>query len=188
MYPRLLSAIAEGVYLLAAERNPNTVKMTSYAPSLMNRDWYNWTPDMISFEALQTATVRSASYWLQWLFSHYRGTQTLPITASGGQINPLYWVATIDEQSGTIYVKVINTLNDTVPLNLQFTQQYHSVNGTILTAPDLNSYNYINNMTVVTPQPIDFSGSNSSSSYGTQGTFQWDVPKFSVNVLQFNCQ
>src|ERR1700733_14506430 len=35
-YPRLLSAIAEGVYLLGAERNPNVVKLTSYAPSLQN--------------------------------------------------------------------------------------------------------------------------------------------------------
>lgn len=35
-YPRLQSAIAEGVYLLGAERNLNTVKLTSYAPSLQN--------------------------------------------------------------------------------------------------------------------------------------------------------
>lgn len=40
-YPRLLSALAEGVYLLGAERNPNTVKMTSYAPSLENRNYVN---------------------------------------------------------------------------------------------------------------------------------------------------
>jgi alpha-N-arabinofuranosidase len=35
-YPRLLSAIAESVYLLGAERNPNVVKLSSYAPSLQN--------------------------------------------------------------------------------------------------------------------------------------------------------
>ena len=185
-YPRLLSAICEGIYQLSGERNPNTVKMSSYAPSLQNRAWYNWTPDMISFEALHNMTVKSASYWGQWLFSHYRGTQTLPVVASSGQINPLFWVATIDEPSGQIYVKVINILNDTVPLTIQLTQQFKDVNGTILTAPDLNSYNYIDNQTVVVPLPI--SNLNSSSSSGPQGTFQWDVPSFSLSVLQFNCQ
>ena len=44
-YPRLVSAIAESVYLLGAERNPNTVKMSSYAPSFENLNGDNWTPD-----------------------------------------------------------------------------------------------------------------------------------------------
>jgi alpha-N-arabinofuranosidase len=35
-FPRLLSAIAEGVYALGGERNPGTVRMSSYAPSLQN--------------------------------------------------------------------------------------------------------------------------------------------------------
>lgn len=34
--PELISALAESVYLLGAERNPNTVKMSSYAPSFQN--------------------------------------------------------------------------------------------------------------------------------------------------------
>ena len=38
-YPQLLSAIAESVYLIAAERNPNVVRMSSYAPSSQNFNW-----------------------------------------------------------------------------------------------------------------------------------------------------
>lgn len=38
-YPQLLSAIAESVYLLAMERNPNVVRMSSYAPSFQNFNW-----------------------------------------------------------------------------------------------------------------------------------------------------
>ena len=38
-YPELLSAIAEAVYLLAMERNPNVVRMSSYAPSFQNFNW-----------------------------------------------------------------------------------------------------------------------------------------------------
>ena len=56
----------EGVYALGGERNPNIVRMTSYAPSLMSRDFFNWTPDMISFTANPNDTVLSASYWEQY--------------------------------------------------------------------------------------------------------------------------
>lgn len=45
-YPELISAISEAVYLLGIERNPNTVKMTSYAPSLANYNSYQWTPNV----------------------------------------------------------------------------------------------------------------------------------------------
>lgn len=106
-YPRLVSAIAEGVYVLGAERNSEVVKMSSYAPSLQNLNFTNWTPDMISYTAQQDETVRSASHWQQWLFGHYRGTETLPVT---GELNPLFWVASIDEDLNVIYVKV-STLN-----------------------------------------------------------------------------
>lgn len=194
-YPRLLSAIGEGLYLLGAERNPNTVKMSSYAPSLQNRNFVNWTPDMISFDALYDNTVKSASWWLQWLFAHYRGIETLPVTATEGQTNPLFWVASIDEASNTIYLKIINTLNASVPLTVDITQSFTTVNGTILTAVDLNSYNYVNNQTEVIPVPLQLnsttpSAGNATAPYGNSSSsgseWSWDVPKFSITVLQFN--
>lgn len=106
-FPQLLSAIGEGVYVLGGERNPNVVKMNSYAPSLMNRNWYNWTPDMISFTADPKQTVLSASYWQQWLFAHYRGTESVPVKNSKGHLNPLYWAASIEHNSA-VYLKVCN--------------------------------------------------------------------------------
>ena len=182
-YPRLLSALCEGLYTMAAERNPNVVTMSSYAPSLQSLNFTNWTPNMIQFDALSTDTVRSASYWQQWLFAHYRGTETLPVTASTGQLNPLFWVASIDEATDAIYVKVINTLNDTVPLNLQLDRSYQSVNGTILTADDLNSFNFVHNQSQVIPRPAN----GMDASKQAQGLLTWNVPKFSSTVLQLNC-
>ena len=102
--PSIISALGEGVYLLGAERNPNTVRLSSYAPSLANRNYLNWTPDMIEFDASPNRTVLSVSYWQQWLFSHYRGTQTLPVENTG-PLNPLFWGSTI-EKDGTVYLKV----------------------------------------------------------------------------------
>ncbi|KAK0257074.1 hypothetical protein LTR91_001589 [Friedmanniomyces endolithicus] len=186
-YPRLVSALAEGVYLLGLERNPNVCKLASYAPSLQDFNWYNWTPDMIGFDADPSHTVRSASYWQQWLFAHYRGTQSLPITNSEGDYNPLFWGATLDEGKNCVYLKIINILGDSVPLTVNIPQPYKAVNGTILTAADLNSYNYIYNQTEVVPKPLSIPASASTpASYGGAAKFQWDVPRFSLTVLQFD--
>jgi alpha-N-arabinofuranosidase len=104
--PQLVSALAEGVYALGAERNPNTVRLSSYAPSLQNLNWYNWTPNMIGFTADHDQTVLSASYWQQWLFARHRGTHTLPVRNSAGDFGPLWWASSINEEAKAVYVKV----------------------------------------------------------------------------------
>ena len=60
----------------------------------------------MQFDANPSHTVRSASYWQQWLFAHYRGTQSLPVTNSEGDFNPLFWGATLDEEKNVVYLKV----------------------------------------------------------------------------------
>lgn len=131
-YPTLESAIAEGVYLLGAERNPNVVKMSAFAPSLGNLNWENWTPNLVSFQADVDLTVLSASYYMEQLFARYRGVQTLPTTTVAGDFNPLWWVATVDEGDATVYFKVINSGNSSVPLTLDFDAPWSSVNGSII--------------------------------------------------------
>ena len=131
-HPDLLAALAEAVYLLGAERNPNVVKLTSYAPSFQNLNWINWDPDLVAFTANYNETVFSVSYYNQQLLAHYRGTETLPVTTVGGDFNPLWWVATIDTGENEMYFKVVNTGNSSIPLTLNLDSSYSSVNGTIL--------------------------------------------------------
>ncbi len=102
-YPQMIHALGEAVYQLSAERNPDLVKLTAYAPSLQNRNNYAWTPNLISFEAKQNLTVRTTSYWQEWLFGNYRGTQVVPVE---GEINPLYWVGNINNSTQSFYLKV----------------------------------------------------------------------------------
>ena len=105
-YPRLLSALAEGVYLLGAERNPNVVKLTSYAPSLQNWNWYNWTPNLLAFDADPSHTVLSVSYYLQKLFNSYRGTESIPVKNTEGDFGPLYWASTINGDD-SVFLKIM---------------------------------------------------------------------------------
>jgi len=180
-YPELMGTVAEAVYLLGAERNPNTVKMTSYAPSLANLNSLNWTPNLFSFTADPRQTVLSVSYYSQLLLNGYRGAQTLPVTAVRGAFNPLFWVSTIDEAGKTVYLKVVNADNATVPLSVDMDARWSRVNGTIITNPDPAGFNYLNNQTAIVPVAID-----GLCSDGGDGRFAWDVPAFSISVLQFD--
>ena len=132
IFPSMLSAIGEGVYLLGAERNPEVVKMSSYAPSLQNLNHINWDPDLVQFTANHDETVLSASWYLESLFAHYRGTETLPVTTASGDYNPLWWAAQIDESLNCMYFKVINSGNASTPLTINADVAISSVNGTIL--------------------------------------------------------
>lgn len=185
-YPNLLAAIAEGVYLLGAERNPNVVKFSAYAPSLANLNWENWTPNLLSFTANHDQTVKSASYIMEQLFAHYRGSQTLPVATVSGDYNPLWWVATIEADESAVYFKVINSGNASIPLTIDSDSSFTSVNGTQITAPSLESFNYIDNQTVVTTSTItDLPTLSAQSGSGNNTKFMWGVPAFSINVLQF---
>jgi len=179
-HPDLLGAISEAVYLIGAERNPDIVRLTSYAPSFQNLNWINWDPDLVAYTANYDETVLSVSYYNQKLLAHYRGTETLPVTTVGGDFNPLWWVATIDDGKNEMYFKVVNTGNSSIPLTLNLDSSYSSVNGTILTSAQLTDYNYLGNQTAVVPAPISDLPSTSGA------TFTWNVPDHSVNVLQFN--
>lgn len=179
----VLSAAAEAVYLLAMERNPNLVRMSTYAPSLGNMNAFQWKPDLVTFDADPKHTVRSVSYHVQRLFNTYRGTHTLPVTNTKPGINPLFWVATFDEGRGEVYLKVVNTLNGTVPLSVEIPGGFQNVNGTIITDRNFSRYNYIGEPDAVVSRSVDLSGSEVVRG---NGSFGWDVPGFSITVLQFD--
>ncbi len=131
-YPTLEAAISEGVYLLGAERNPEVVKMSAYAPSLANFNYQQWSPNLVTFQADWDLTVLSASYYMEQLFSSHRGSETLSTTTVLGDYNPLWWVATVDDASSAVYFKVINSGNSSTPLTLDFDRPWSGVNGTMI--------------------------------------------------------
>ncbi|KAL9111959.1 MAG: hypothetical protein Q9227_003579 [Pyrenula ochraceoflavens] len=81
---------------------------------------------------------------------------------------------------------MVNTASTPIPLSATLNTPYSSVNGTILTNPDLNAFNYKNNQTAVVPVPFTPGSSAAGNSTGGTGNFEWDVPAFSISVVQFN--
>jgi len=104
LYPRLISACAESVYLLGLERNPNVVKLSSYAPSIRNTNNPNQSPHLLGFTADPKQDVESVSYYAQQLLNRYHGTQSLTVTNSQGDFDPLWWAAS--SEGNSVYLKV----------------------------------------------------------------------------------
>ena len=68
---KLLTALAEGLYLLHVERNADVVSMTSYAPLFARKGATNWNPDLIYFDNEQP--FLTCSYYVQQMFGQSSG-------------------------------------------------------------------------------------------------------------------
>jgi len=99
-----------------------------------------------------------------------------------GDFNPLFWVATIEGKK--LFLKVVNAVETAIPMSVNVESAWMSVNGTILTNPSLNAFNYINNATAVVPVPLKLNSTTPSFNE----TWVWIVPGWSITVLQFNLQ
>ena len=104
LYPRLINAVSESVYLLGLERNSNIVKLSSYAPSIRNANIPTQSPHLLGFTADPKADVLSISYYAQQLLNRYLGKQTVTVKTVSGDFDPLWWVAEITMR--TVYLKV----------------------------------------------------------------------------------
>jgi alpha-L-arabinofuranosidase len=92
------------------ERNAGVVFMASYAPLFAHVDGWQWTPDMIWVDNLQS--VGTANYQVQKLYSTNKGTHVVPAlfnnSALAGQ-DSLYASAVIDNNTKEIIIKIVNT-------------------------------------------------------------------------------
>ncbi len=124
------ASIYEAAFMTNIERNADLVHMATYAPLFSHVEGWQWRPDLIWYDNLSTA--RTASYYVQQLYSLNPGTNVLPTTISiaGGQpaANPvpegedgLFASAVIDQKKGEIIVKVINTLGNALSAQINIT-------------------------------------------------------------------
>ena len=124
------ASIYEAAFMTNIERNADLVHMATYAPLFSHVEGWQWRPDLIWYDNLNTA--RTASYYVQQLYMLNRGTNVLPTTISinGGKpaANPVpegqdgvFASAVIDKKKNEIIVKVINTLSEAQPLKINVT-------------------------------------------------------------------
>lgn len=76
----LAAAIGEAVYMCGMEKNPDVVRLNSYAPMFVNVNDRRWNPDLINFSA--SKVYCTPSYYVQKMFANNIGTVNLEITDS----------------------------------------------------------------------------------------------------------
>jgi alpha-L-arabinofuranosidase len=103
--PTLGAALGEAAWMTGLERNADVVTMASYAPLFQNVNDSQWSPDLISYDALRSDG--SPSYYVQQLFSLNHGDVVVPTSLSGA--TTLAAVASISRHDGMLYLMAVNT-------------------------------------------------------------------------------
>lgn len=178
VYPTTIAAIGEAIFGLAMERNPHVATLSSYAPLLQNFNAYQWTPNLIAFSADPKDTVLSTSYYMNRMFSTFKGEETLTVVNTVGDFDPVWWHSS--REGKRVFVKLVNAGTVKAPVTLDFDFKVAKVNGTILGHEEEFGFNYMGNATAISPRTFDVKK-------GIKGKkVQWEVPGFSIVVLEVN--
>lgn len=109
------TAIAEAAFMTGLERNAAVVNMASYAPLFAHIDGWQWTPDLIWVNNLQS--YGTPNYYVQKLYSTNKGTDVVPALMNGkavsGQDN-IYVSSVIDKNTSDVIIKVVNASGNTI--------------------------------------------------------------------------
>ena len=110
------TSLYEAAFMTGIERNADIVHMATYAPLFAHVKGWQWRPDLIWFD--NSRSMRSCSYYVQQLYSHYKGDNVLPCTMNKAPLagqdgqDDLYATACYDTKLNAVIVKVVNTGNE----------------------------------------------------------------------------
>lgn len=155
------AALSEAAFLTGIERNADVVTLATYAPLFAHIDGWQWRPDLIWFDNLRS--VRSGNWYIQQLYSLYKGTNVLSATIDKNTVageNGLYISSVQDKNANTIIVKIAN--NNTVDKTISTDISKMAGKGVkkttkILVKADLEAENTLDSPDKIVPQTIDLS-------------------------------
>ncbi|HEX4122222.1 MAG TPA: alpha-L-arabinofuranosidase C-terminal domain-containing protein [Verrucomicrobiae bacterium] len=147
--PNMAGALGDAAWMCNMERNSDIVFLESYAPLFVNVSdlarggSMQWRSDLIGYDAL--TSYGSPSYYAQQMFSTHHGDAVLatdtrdiptytwqpprgrarngvqPPMPSPREVPSLFFDATRDSRSGTIFVKVVNHNSAPQPVAIEIT-------------------------------------------------------------------
>jgi alpha-N-arabinofuranosidase len=143
----LNAALGDAAWMTGMERNADLIIMSCYAPLFVNvntatatapKAW-QWDSDLIGYDALNS--YGSPSYYVQKLFGNTIGNKVVPVSATNiptqakpltkrdsadgkklaTQVPTVFYSATIDEKTGNVYLKLVNTTGKKQAVNINLT-------------------------------------------------------------------
>lgn len=115
-----LCALSEAAFMTGLERNADVIHMASYAPLFAHAEGWQWTPDLIWFDNLQS--YGTANYYVQKAFSTNRGTHALSVTSAKQNVigqQGIYASAAWDANTKEIILKVVNSSDKAQQTDIQ---------------------------------------------------------------------
>jgi alpha-N-arabinofuranosidase len=210
--PNMAGALGDAAWMAGMERNSDIVLMASYAPLFVNVSRpsrgaggsMQWPTDLIGYDAL--TSYGSPSYYAQQMFSTHHGDVILAMSATdiptkagpsparrgGGtnqpaattpQLPALFSSVTRDSSSGTIYVKVVNTLGTPQPVKIQISgvaSVASDGDAVVMKANSPDDTNSISDPTHVAPVTERVTG------LGTD--FTREFPPYSITILELKAK
>lgn len=172
-------AFSEAAFMTGLERNAEVVHLTSYAPLMAHAEAWQWTPDMIWFNNLES--YGSANYYVQKLFSTNKGTDLIGITKEGKPVtgqNNLYASAVKDVNTKEVMLKLVNTSASAQDLSVNLKGNKLVSKGTVITlkSDNLDDVNSFTSPKKISPTESEFKLNGEKA--------QISLPAYSVTVLK----
>ncbi len=161
-----LCALSEAAYMTGLERNADVVNMCSYAPLFASVDAWQWTPNLIWFNSLQS--LATPDYYVQQLYGENKGTDLLKTTMDGKALtgqDGLYSSSVWDANTNEVVVKVVNNNKEakSTIIELNSAKKYVSkAKMTVLSSSNLDGENTMDKPDQIVPKDseIKVSGKN----------------------------
>ena len=151
----LQTAIAEAAFMTGLERNAAVVNLASYAPLFAHIDGWQWTPDLIWVNNLQS--YGTPNYYVQKLFSINKGTNVVPALMDGKAVSgqdSLYVSSVIDKSTGEVIIKIVNASNIAINKIIEIkgaSKLATKANVTVLKSNSILDVNNFSNPATVSP-------------------------------------
>ena len=166
------ASLLEAAFMTGLERNADIVHMATYAPLFAHVEGWQWRPDLIWYDNLRS--MRSCSYYVQQLYTTYKGTNVLGLKAEDGRNvtgaegqHGLFASSVLDADKDRIYIKIANVSDEPREVRFDFEglRRNEVLNGVeVVTyhSDDLDADNTLDEPERIVPQssPLAFSGSS----------------------------
>ena len=209
--PNMAGALGDAAWMCCLERNSDLVLLESYAPLFVNVSdlarggSMQWPSDLIGYDAL--TSYGSPSYYAQVMFSTHHGDNVLATDSQDIPTHPwqppqrtrngvpqgerpapqpvpsVFYDATRDSQSGTIYLKMVNRQDTPQPIHVQISGvSAVEAQGTaiVLKADSPDDTNSIQEPTNIVPDTETVDG------LGTD--FTRELPPYSITILELKAK
>lgn len=153
-----LAALSEAAFMTGLERNADVVTMASYAPLFAHADGWQWTPDLIWVDNLQS--YGTPNYYVQQLFSLNKGTAIVPLRMNNDVIagqDSLYASAALDGKTNELIIKLVNVSGKpkTYTVELEDVKPAKQAKLTVLQSDNVNGVNSLEQPKQVAPKTAE---------------------------------